>query len=252
MKKDAYWAISGSVVHSLWEDFTKGLKTGYLDWSDTDFLTDNTTSYYDKFLEEEYVDWDANQLTADEHRNSALPEIRTSVSWLYQELQTQGFIPRDPATIHTEWSFVTPLPNVPVELSGRIDLVFENPSDIDVVDLKDVTKRGNVNWRQLIWYVLGAEPHFNKPVNNAGFLLTKLQEWSWRPPDKRERREKLYKEILEMALKIRRDPFPAKVNRRYCGRCPVQGLCPEWQRYSKRSRALESELKTLGEGKTSF
>jgi hypothetical protein len=240
----------------LWEDFTERLKDGTIEWADTDFLTDNASGYYDRFVGEEYVDWRSNDLNQDEHRRITLPEIRTSVSWLYQELQNQGFIPRDPSTIHTEWSFVTPVESsvegvefAPVELSGRIDLVFEDKDKIDIVDLKDVYKRGNVDWRQLIWYVLGAEPQFEKPVDRAGFLLTKLQEWSWRPPDKRDRRAKLRQEILEMALKIRRDPFPAKISRHHCNRCPVKEHCPEWKRYSGRSAALVAELDAAGEGK---
>lgn len=246
--RDNFWAVSGSTVHSLWEDFTGGVKSGQLQWDDKSFLTDNVVGYYDKFVGENPVDWAGNGTTLPKHRDTALPEIESSLTWLYEELEREGLIPCDPGTIHTEFSFKTPF-NEQVTMTGRTDLVFEHSNSLTVVDLKDVWKRSNVDWRQLLWYTLGLEPQFNKPVTRAGFCLTKLRSWSWRDPDAKDYRTTLSREILETALQILRDPFKAVINRHNCTYCDVNKRCPEWQRYSASSRAILETIAQLEEGK---
>ncbi len=182
--RDNYWAIAGSTIHSLWEDFITLLKDGKADWNEAkDFLLDNTTPYYDNFISGENVNWKAHEVSPEEHRADAIPGIRRSCTYLLDQFETVGLIPRDPATIHSELTFKTPLVNPltgeaskHVKVTGRTDLVFEDKDSIDIIDLKDVWKRSSVDWRQLMWYGFGLEPHFNKPVNRAGFLLTRLQD----------------------------------------------------------------------------
>jgi hypothetical protein len=252
-KVDTFFAINGSVVHSLFEDFTKGVKAGEMQWEDKDFLTDSVPRYYDKFLDEEYVAWDAHDTTKEAYRPPAVEAARVSVSFLYDQLLREGYLPRDPSTIHTELSFATPFGDSGgITLTGRTDLVFVNPNDFEVVDLKDVGNRGNTDWRQLIWYVLGLEPIFKKPCRRASFLLTKLQSWKPYNPDAKNYRHDLRVEILKTALNIRREPFRPIVSRHHCPRCNAQGICPEWQQYSYRNNAILQTVSLLGEGNTKF
>lgn len=249
--KDNFFAISGSVVHSLWESFTDQVKTGRLEWKESDFLTDNVSGFYDRFVEEEPVNWDSHGITPEQHRERSLPEIQSSISWLHQQLTAEGLIPCDPSTVFSEYSFQTPLTDR-VTITGRTDFVFVRPTDLIILDLKDVAKRSNVDWRQLVWYTLGIEPQFNKPVSKAGFCLTKLRDWSWRNPNAKDYREKLQKEIFETALSILREPFMAKINRHNCSYCDVASRCPEWQRYSSRSQSILDTIAALDEGPVSI
>ncbi len=72
---DSYYAIKGSVVHSLSETFIDGVKDGTLDWSDRDYLIDNIPDRYDKQVQTEYVAWDEHEVNPDEHRTASLPEL---------------------------------------------------------------------------------------------------------------------------------------------------------------------------------
>lgn len=245
--KDNFFAISGSVVHSLWESFTDQVKTGKLEWGESDFLTDNVPGFYDKFVGEEPVNWGTHGITPEQHRTNSLPEIINSISWLHRQLTAEGLIPCDPSTVHSEYSFLTKLTDR-VTISGRTDFVFVRPDDLIILDLKDVIKRSNVDWRQLVWYTLGVEPHFGKPVSKAGFALTKLKDWSWRNPNAKNYRETLKKEILETALAILQKPFEARINRHNCSYCDVASRCPEWQRYSSRSQSILATIAALEEG----
>jgi hypothetical protein len=246
-KRDAYWALQGATVHSLWEDFTKGVRAGNHEWSDREFLSDNIAPYYDKVVKEEYVDWGVHGVPPDEHRKSALPEIFDSINFVFDTLESEGFIPCDPASIHTELKFTTRF-TPDITLTGRVDLVFERPDRFHIVDFKDIADRSRVDWRQLIWYVFGLEPQFGKPVGQVGFLLTKLREWSWRNPNAKDYRAKLRAEILNTALKIRREPFPAIVSRHHCTWCDVQKQCPEYQSYAGRSNEILNTIAILEEG----
>lgn len=257
---DSYWAISGSVIHSLWERSVYGVKQDHLGWTETlDFMVSNISRYYDHFVTTEPIDWLSHQMDPAAHREASLREIEKSVRFLHGELYRTGLLPRDSSLVHSEVPFKTPLHGqdgtpLPVTITGRPDLVFENDDSLVIIDLKDVISRSNVNWRQVVWYSLGVEPHYKKQVSHAGFLLTKLASWSWRDVNnvKKDYRNILTREIYEAALAIRRNPFHAKVSRHTCPRCDVSHLCPEWSRYAGRHADLLEGVPSIGEGKQSF
>lgn len=271
---DNFWAITGSVVHGLFEDFIKDAKHGSTVLEkDKDFLLDNAAARYDKFVSEERVDWDAQRVDPDEYRKSAVPGILKSLDWTYEELFRMGVLPRDPALLHPEYSFKTYMTNsegktLPLLLTGRVDLVVEptpsEPQHLRIVDYKDVAKdnSNSLNWRQLVWYPMGIEPIFGLPCKESGFLLTHLRKWKPKNPDainardkqnpKRSFRDILRAEILEMALKIRRDTFPAKTSRHHCFYCPQQKNCPEFYQYAGRQQELLADLDALHEGAVKF
>lgn len=262
--QDNYWAIKGSVVHTVLEDSVNAIKAGKLDWSDqSDFMREAVLPTYDKFLDENWVNWEGQGVSPALHRRDALPEIYHSVEWMHAELCRQGLLPRDPATIHAERSFKTQLRTadgrlLPVKITGRCDLVFEDPDGIVIVDPKDVTKKSSksINWRQLVWYALGFEPEFNKPVKWAGFILTYLQDWYKRNPNavhpqlKQPFREVLFREILEVALKIRQGEFKAKLDRHVCSYCPVNHRCPDYFRWTGSNSEILNTIALLDEGVT--
>jgi hypothetical protein len=265
IRKDNYNAVSGSVVHSLIEDMTTEVKAGAIDWDDKDFLSDNVPQYLDKFLAEEPVDFESREIDVVEYKAQVIPLIRNSTRNMYNMLRDEGLIPCDPATVTQEMKFQTPVllpgkhpPYPGITLTGRADLVFDKGHGIVIVDPKDVEKKGNLNWRQLSWYALGLEPVFGKPVLRAGFLLSKLGEWAWRNPNGKHRgdtrlsREVLWDEILETVLKIRREPFRARLSNFHCPRCEVRDLCPEYYTYAGRQNSILEELEALDEGKVKW
>lgn len=249
---DSFWAINGSIVHSLWESFTKEVKYGGLEWTNRDYLHDNVDKHYNEFMEREFVDWQAHDTSKENYEKEALPQVHQSVDYVFNVLSGEGLIPCDPETVQVERPLKTML--VPgVKIAGRPDLVFERSDGLIVVDLKDVWSKSNLDWRQLIWYAFLCEPHYpGKRVKRAGFLMPRLGEWSWRNPDSRNYRINLKREILETALKIKREPFTPKPDRFKCTRCPVQSLCPEWSNYTSRTAELLNSVVLMSEGNVSF
>jgi hypothetical protein len=260
VKKDNFHAITGSVVHSLWEDFTKGVKSGTFCWDDRDFFRGHVQPYYDRFVESNWVDWPTQRVDPTDFRTHALPLIQRSVDNAYEMLSAQGLIPHPPELVHPEFSFVTPHAGGAIQLSGRTDLIFEYDDSIKIVDYKDVKDASKINWRQTVWYTFGLEPLFKKPVAEAGYLLTKLNEWAWRNPNGKARndsqgrsyREVLWAEILDVVTKIRRERFEARVSRFHCNYCPVKDACPEYWTYAGKQQSLFASLSGLGEGDASF
>lgn len=265
--KDNYWAIKGAVVHSTLEYAVKDVKAGKLDWKEMgEHMKDNVRPVYDKFLSENFVDWQGQQVTPELHKRDALPEIYTSVDFLFSELVRMGYLPRDPKTIYAEESFKTQLKTaegklLPVKITGRCDLVLDEPDGLVIIDPKDVIQKTSksINWRQLVWYALGFEPIFNKPVKKAGFCMTYVRDWYWKSPDAKHPksqgktfREVLFKEILETALAIRQGNFGAKVNRHVCHYCPVKHRCPDYYRWAGANAEVLNSLALLGEGSVDF
>lgn len=249
--EDAYWSLGGSVVHSLFETFINSVRKGQLEWKDAEWLPESVESFYDREVAQRNVSWRDHGETPEEHRMRSLPQLRTSICYMHDALRKEGLIPCDPNKVYVEVPFETKIaPDITI--AGRTDLVFDRDTHITIVDAKDVDKRSNVDWRQLIWYALGLEPVFNKPADRVGFILTKLRDWSWRNPNGRTYRADLVAEINQFVREIRAGEFPARINRHTCSYCRAQNRCPEWTQYAGASRQILDNLDLLGEGTTRF
>ncbi len=69
-----------------------------------------------------------------------------------------------------------------------------------------------------------------------------------RDKHKRTFRQILREEILETALKVRRETFAPNVSRHHCHYCPAQRECPAFYQYAGQEQELMAELAKMNEG----
>lgn len=235
-KDSKHFAITGSVVQRVYEDFYN-LELWRKGSQVSEHLLELTDKYFDEYLSKEYVNFD--DVTCRFTMQDVLAECREMVPRILQGIKTHGLLgPYAQSEIalraHLTKNFF---------LFGRVDFVIRKADGtVLLLDGKATKKHlAGVDEEQLLYYALAFKIIYGKLPDKVGFFFYKFAD----DPEKAiswiditpEKLGKLQTQVLDVFTAIQRKQFKATPSGSACKYCPWEIICEERQAELSKKRA---------------
>ena len=236
VKESRHNAVIGSVVQSTFEDFYNEeiwRKRG----GAQDDLIKRSEKYFQKFMEENYVDFDDVTSRFDskaEPLNEIYEIIPKTISAIKREKLIGPYAKSEKEfKVRHKKDF----------LYGYVDFLIRDSNDnVILLDGKSSRYREErVDETQLYYYALMFYKKYKKLPDKMGFLYFRFgddeeEAFDWIEDISKEKLSELKSDIDEVIFNIRNYEFQADPNPKWCKWCPWESICDERLEQKKKNR----------------